>query len=526
MGCGTVLTLALGLLASMSDAPRALAHGLDTPFCSATGGYTVCTDKEDYAPDSTVHISGAGFAASADLTLRVTLSDGSVVSGDGSLEPWPKDYDSFFTDAEGAFQFDYILEGISGSYVVEVMDAEGVVLATHTFTDGRTIISATLDGATSLAVVPNASITALVEVTTFNGGGSNDWESTAWQIANGPGSLVCVDTPNHLGNGTNSESFQINAPAATGIYNAYFRAYDTDSCGSSQPSNLFQLPSAVIVDDTPPVITATVSGTQGNNGWYTSAVTVSYTVTDTDNLSGIDEAASDYTNDVLGSEGIGQGASAIACDLAGNCASASVSGIKIDLTGPTALLSVTAGTPGANGWYTSDVTVATTGGDAISGPVACTADQIQTTETAGALFNGECTNDAGLSTAAATLPVKLDKSGPTALLTVTAGTPGDNGWYTSDVTVATTGGDAISGPVACTADQIQTTETAGALFNGECTNDAGLSTAAATLPVKLDKSGPTALLTVTAGTLGRKPRFNGFLRYTSDVTVATTGGDL
>ena len=306
---------------------------------------------------------------------------------------------------------------------------------------------------------------------------------------------------------------------ATGIYNAYFRAYDTDSCGSSQPSNLFQLPSAVIVDDTPPVITATVSGTQGNNGWYTSAVTVSYTVTDTDNLSGIDEAASDYTDDVLGSEGIGQGASAIACDLAGNCASASVSGIKIDLTGPTALLTVTAGTLGNNGWYTSDVTVATTGGDTISGPVACTAEQYQTSETTGTDFNGECTNDAGLSTAAATLPVKLDKSGPTALLTVTAGTPGDNGWYTSDVTVATTGGDAISGPVACTAEQYQTGETMGTDFNGECTNDAGLSTAAATLPVKLDKSGPTALLTVTAGT----PGDNGW--YTSDVTVATTGGD-
>ncbi len=193
--------------------------------------------------------------------------------------------------------------------------------------------------------------------------------------------------------------------------------------------------------------------------------------------------------------------------------------VKLDKTGPSAALAVTAGTLGANGWYTSDVTVDTDGTDSISSPVTCTADQSQTTETAGQVFNGSCTNDAGLTTNAAPLTVKLDKTGPSAALAVTAGTLGDNGWYTSDVTVDTDGTDSISSPVTCTADQSQTTETAGQVFNGSCTNDAGLTTNAAPLTVKLDKTGPSAALAVTAGTLG------GGGWYRSDVTVSTSGTD-
>ena len=68
------------------------------------------------------------------------------------------------------------------------------------------------------------------------------------------------------------------------------------------------------------------------------------------------------------------------------------------------------------------------------------------------------------------MTVKLDKTGPSAALAVTAGTAGANGWYTSNVTVETTGADTISGPVTCTADQPQTTETAGQIFTGSCVN--------------------------------------------------------
>ena len=268
------------------------------------------------------------------------------------------------------------------------------------------------------------------------------------------------------------------------------------------------------IDKTAPIAAATPDRPFDHNHWYNHAVTISFDGTDA--LSGIDSCSLSATYN--GPDSTTASESGICTDKAGNTAPASF-GFKFDKTGPSAALAVTAGTPGTNGWYTSDVTVATSGSDSISDPVTCSADQQQTTETTGSEFNGSCTNDAGLTTDAAPLSVKLDKTGPSAALAVTAGTPGTNGWYTSDVTVATSGSDSISDPVTCSADQQQTTETTGSEFNGSCTNDAGLTTDAAPLSVKLDKTGPSAALAVTAGT----PGTNGW--YTSDVTVATSGSD-
>ena len=217
-----------------------------------------------------------------------------------------------------------------------------------------------------MAVKPGTIISAEVNVTTAPSGGSKKWESTAWEISGSPTSPLsdCSNTGDHLSSGTYIETFDITAPITPGTYTATFEAHDGDTCGSTQPSRLFALADAVIVDDTPPVITPTVTGTLGNNGWYLSAVTVSYVVTD--DLSGVDEGASDYGDDVLATEGAGQSASATACDLAGNCAAVSVTGIDIDLTDPAISGSASPGA-NANGWNNSAVTVSYSVGDALSG---------------------------------------------------------------------------------------------------------------------------------------------------------------
>jgi hypothetical protein len=280
---------------------------------------------------------------------------------------------------------------------------------------------------------------------------------------------------------------------------------------------------SIVLDTVAPVVqdAGVQSGTTGANGWYVSSVVNRFTVSD--GGSGLTAAcAAAFPKNVSTgpSEGTAVTVDSGACsDLAGNTnPGISSAAFKIDLTDPTAILAVTAGVPGANGWYVSDVTVTTSGIEAVSGPLSCTAEQHQTTETTGSIFNGSCTNQAGRTASAAPRTVKLDKSGPSATLAVTGGTLGANGWYTSDVTVATSGTDTISGPVTCTADQQQTGETAAQQFTGSCTNDAGITTNAAPLTVKLDKTGPSATLTAT-GTLGA----NGW--YTSNVTVETTGTD-
>ena len=100
---------------------------------------------DDYAPEETVHLHGGGFAPDAPLTVKVTRPDGSVVSGDGTFEPWPKDYDSVRTDWRGGFHFDYILNGVLGEYLVEVLDEDGDILASHMFTDGH-VVEFTVNG--------------------------------------------------------------------------------------------------------------------------------------------------------------------------------------------------------------------------------------------------------------------------------------------------------------------------------------------------------------------------------------------
>ncbi|HEX5589715.1 MAG TPA: hypothetical protein VFX65_05455, partial [Candidatus Limnocylindrales bacterium] len=101
-------------------------------MCAATGSELVTTDKFDYAPEETVVITGTGFAADCDVVVRVTRPDGSIVTGDGTFV-WGSDTVS--TDALGGLVYDYILDGIEGEYLVDMLGADDTVLATTLFAD-------------------------------------------------------------------------------------------------------------------------------------------------------------------------------------------------------------------------------------------------------------------------------------------------------------------------------------------------------------------------------------------------------
>jgi hypothetical protein len=268
------------------------------------------------------------------------------------------------------------------------------------------------------------------------------------------------------------------------------RPYTTYSCDATSAGGS---PSPVEVsfgrDATKPAITFTRTAANPN-GWNNTDVTVTFTCTDVQ--SGVAGSPA-LGSVVVSTEGADQSATSpgTCADVAGNVAEPiTVPGINIDKTAPTAALSVVAGEPGANGWHTSDVTVRTTGTDALSGGLVCTSDQTLSAETAGQTVTGSCTDRAGNTTDAAALTVKLDKSGPTATLEVVSGTLGTNDWYTSDVTVRTSGAEEVSQPATCTADQTLSVDTAARVFEGSCTNEAGLTTAAQTLTVKMDKTSP------------------------------------
>jgi hypothetical protein len=193
---------------------------------------------------------------------------------------------------------------------------------------------------------------------------------------------------------------------------------------------------------TPPVITRTVTGTLGTNGWYTSNVTVTWAVTSASPI--LAQTGCGPTLVTTDTAGI-----TLTCSAtnAGGTTSGSVT-IKRDATPPSASLAVTAGTLGNGGWYVSNVTVTTTGDDTISGPVSCTAPQALTSETAGQAINGSCTNMAGLSTNATPLNVKIDKTVPAIAIT----SPASGAEYERSAAIPSSYSctDALSGLASCT----------------------------------------------------------------------------
>ncbi len=123
------LLAALSILAlALAAAP---AHAQSTT-CAQTGQETVATDKADYPPESTVHMSGSGYAANCQVMVEVTRPDGSVVLGDGTGTPGSDFVD---TGDDGSLSYDYLLQRLEGEYTVEVRGEEGTVLARTTFTD-------------------------------------------------------------------------------------------------------------------------------------------------------------------------------------------------------------------------------------------------------------------------------------------------------------------------------------------------------------------------------------------------------
>lgn len=127
---------------------------------------------------------------------------------------------------------------------------------------------------------------------------------------------------------------------------------------------------SVSVDTVPPVITPSLSGTTGSNGWIVSTGTVSAGVSDvTSGVGGGVDISIDGGSSWQGAPiSLGDGIYSMtfrAFDVAGNEGSSSLDA-SIDTTDPD-LNFVFNGTPGMNNWYVSDVVVSASASDALSG---------------------------------------------------------------------------------------------------------------------------------------------------------------
>ncbi|MFT5521756.1 MAG: hypothetical protein ACI9IA_002361, partial [Enterobacterales bacterium] len=112
---------------------------------------------------------------------------------------------------------------------------------TNSVQAGTTINSATVDGVSSVVVSGGDTISTVVNVLTSGNGSNGRWRSTGWRIAGSSGALTCVNHTNYQSNSGNfTETFNITAPAAGGVYNLYLVSYRDDAClqGASTEFNL------------------------------------------------------------------------------------------------------------------------------------------------------------------------------------------------------------------------------------------------------------------------------------------------
>jgi hypothetical protein len=263
-------------------------------------------------------------------------------------------------------------------------------------------------------------------------------------------------------------------------------------------------------DSTAPVITPNVSGTLGSNGWYTSDVTVSWSVVD--NESAIASSTGcDPTTINADTAGITLTCTATST---GGTSSQSVT-IKRDATAPTISGSASPAANGA-GWNNTNVAVTFLCGDNLSGVVSCGPDATLSGEGAGQSVSGTAVDAAGNTASSTVSNIDIDKTTPT--ITGSTDRPANgNYWYNADVTVTFTCGDGGSGVASCSAPSTLG-EGAGQSVTGTATDYADNSNSATVSGINIDETVPTASASASPAA-----NTNGW--NNTDVTVSFSGND-
>lgn len=283
------------------------------------------------------------------------------------------------------------------------------------------------------------------------------------------------------------------------------------------------------LDSAAPTTTATLTGTLGNAGWYISDVQVKLSADDSSGGSGVKETdySFDGTNWNLYINPFtisANGATTIyyrSTDNMGNVETTETQTIKIDNTLPI-VTGHAASLPNTNGWNNTDVVISFSAEDTPSGIATVDEPVTVTKEGKDQIVTGHATDTAG-NMGEGSITLNIDKTTPEVVQGAIEGTTGENGWYTSDVTVNYTASDALSGlkdSSDASFSLITSAEGANVSTGSKDIYDkADNKTVAGPISFKVDKTAPTTMISNIFGVPGK----NGW--YTSNVQVTLTAVD-
>jgi hypothetical protein len=201
----------------------------------------------------------------------------------------------------------------------------------------------------------------------------------------------------------------------SGFFHLIARVSDAAGQSTADDEEFFtSAPCNQPTDVTPPEVRATVTGTPGNGGWYTSAVTVTWQVNDPE--SGISEA-SGCGDTVLSSDTAGVTLTCSATNGAGVITTESVT-IRIDQT-PPQVSAARAPEANTNGWNNSPVTVTFACFDAMSGlaPQGLPSPIVIASEGRRQSASASCADAAGNVASMTVADINIDMTAPSVSLT-------------------------------------------------------------------------------------------------------------
>src|SRR2546426_2505493 len=417
------------------------------PFVLGEGRYAVDFYATDLAGVVEAMVSRTVLV---DTTPPATTSN---LSGTSGHSPWYVSSVTVYlnaTDAtSGVASLVYRVDGGNWTtYTSPFTLADGVHLLEYYATDVAGLVESTKSRTVSIDTVPPTTTAALSGTLGANG----------WYTSNVTVSLTATDATSGVANITyrvdGGTWFVYTGPFALTEGSHVLDYFSVDLAGLTEITRS----QSIAIDMTPPSTTASVSGTAGANGWYTSDVVASLSAIDAQS-----DVAAVYVRVDNGSWILYTGAVTLsdgthtldyyAVNNAGLAETIHSIVVAVDTVPPTTSSSLS-GTPGANGWFVSNVTVFLNASDATSG-VAAISYRIDggtwlVYSAPFILTDGPHTVDyfasdlAGLSEAMHSRDIAIDTSPPATTSTV-SGVSGANGWYISDVTVGLSASDSGSG---------------------------------------------------------------------------------